>query len=257
MWRQAKLAVFLLLILTAGLAALEIPKYDSPVMDLANWLTPGQKAHLVQRIIAYRDSTSNEIGVLIIPSLKGENLETYANEVFNAWGIGKKQEDNGVLLLIAVAERRIRLEIGYGLEPALTDLESGRIVGTSSEMATDFRRGAHAEGIEAALNGIVAAIGGDYNPPAPTSDVWPWYIPWMMSLFVFMFVFGIITLNLRSAYTRAKAAAGDKSVTWRSFFGSGWGSGGGGFGGGGFSGGSSFGGFSGGSSGGGGASGGW
>jgi len=255
MQRYTKL-ISLVLLLLAGIASgREVPDYDSPVMDFAGLLEPAEEQALEARILAYRDSTSNEIGVLIIPALDGDNLEDYSNRVFNKWGIGKGNDDNGVLLLIALQERKIRLEVGYGLESALTDLESGLIVGSTSDMATEFRDKNWAAGVNVALDGIIAAIGGDYVPPMPLDDMEPWYIPWLISVGFFALFFGIIALNIRAAYNRAKLAAGGKKVSWSSVIGSGWSSGG--HSSSGFSSGSSFGGFSGGSSGGGGASGGW
>ncbi len=248
------LIIALLLLPVVHACALDVPAYDSPLMDLAGLLDGQEKQEIIQRIIDYRDSTANEIGILIIPSLEGDNLEDFANRVFNKWGIGGKERDNGVLLLIALADRKIRLEVGYGLEPELTDIESGLIVGSTSDMAVEFRGKRWGAGINVALDGIIAAIGGEYSPPPLADDTFPWYIPWMISMFVFLMVFGSIALAIRSAYTQAKLASKDKPVTWSSFLSSGgWSSGGGSS----FSSGSSFGGFSGGSSGGGGASGGW
>lgn len=239
---------------TSALIAREVPEYDSPVMDLAGILNADEERVLERKIIDYRDSTAHEIGVLIITSLEGDDLETYANRVYNSWGIGGAEVDNGALLLIAMEERKIRLEVGYGLEAALTDIESGHIVGTSSDLAALFRQQQWATGIGVAIDGIIAAIGGEYVPEGPRGDMMPWYVPWLFSVFIFLMIFGIIAMNIRAAYTKAKLAAGGKSVAWTTVLGSGWSSGSRGRG---FSGGSSFGGFSGGSSGGGGASGGW
>lgn len=236
----------LFLILAAALAAQELPSYDGPVTDLGDLLSQGEERQLEDKIIAYRDSTGNEIGVLIVPDLSGRPIEDFTYDVYKKWGIGQKDKDNGALLVIALEERRTRIEVGYGLEGDLTDIESSRLIRKESPMSDHFRRGEFSQGINAAVDGMITAIGGEYDPPKRKSNKDGFPFP-VIGLAIFMLFFVLPALRRR-----------------RSSF---WGRGGpfGGFGGmGGFGGGRGFGGgggggfgFGGGSSGGGGASGGW
>ena len=110
-------------LLAVSAAALDIPKYSGPITDLGGLLDPSAKSTLEAKLLDYRRQTGNEIGVLIIKSLDGAGIEDYAHDVFAKWGIGKSGKDNGVLLLIALNDRKIKIEIGYGLEAEFTDLE--------------------------------------------------------------------------------------------------------------------------------------
>lgn len=232
----------LVLLLAASASALNIPPYSSPVTDLGGVLNAEQKQQLEEKILSYRASSTNEIGVLIIADLEGGDIADYAHDVYAKWGIGKKGKDNGVLFVMSVADRKARLEVGYGLEGELTDLESGRIVSRQSPMANAFRSGDYAGGVSAVVDGIIQAIGGEYNPPQQRSS--DGQSPGKFIFVVFIF---IIVFVLRFIFGSMRGGRGG------GFWGSmgGWSSGGSsGGGGGGFS-------FGGGSSGGGGASGGW
>ncbi len=235
-------------LLASGLYGLDVPSYASPATDLADLLSAEELRVLNQKLLDYRSQSGHEIAVLIIPTLADEALEDYAHKVFNKWGVGKGARDNGVLFLMALQEKKTRIEVGYGLEGDLTDAESGRLVGRNSPMADHFRSQDWSGGIEAVVDGIITAIGGEYTEPQREDEGarFPFGIL-IFILFILMIIIGKIVDAVRG-----------KS----SFRGGGWGTGGG-FGGfGGLGGGSSSGGgggfsFGGGSSGGGGASGGW
>ncbi len=137
------------------------------VHDDAGILSSATEQVLEQFIQRQMDSTSNQIGVLIIPSLMGEDIEGYAVRAFKEWQPGQKGKDNGVLLVIAVDDRRMRIEAGYGLEGALTDLESNKII--RNEIAPRFRANAYDEGVKAAVLAISEAIHGEYVNDNPTS----------------------------------------------------------------------------------------
>src|SRR2546430_4392626 len=97
-----------------------VPHYPSPqgyVTDAAGVLDPSSKAQLESHLAEFERQTSNEIAVATVPSLEGETIETYAVELFKRWGVGKKGKDNGILLLVAPNDRKVRIEVGYGLEP--------------------------------------------------------------------------------------------------------------------------------------------
>ena len=137
------------------------------VHDEAGVLSAGTKAEIESILKAERDSTSNQIAVLIIPSLEGEILEEYAIKVAHEkWKLGQKDKDNGALLLIAINDHKVRIESGYGLEGVLTDAVSSRI--NRNEIAPHFRMGDYDGGVKAGVIAIIQAIKGEYvndDPP--------------------------------------------------------------------------------------------
>jgi uncharacterized protein len=141
--------------------ALDVPQVpnDIPVLDQTGTLTDEQKNGLAAAIAKERSETGNQIGVLMINSLQGEVLEDYSLQVARQWGIGNKERDSGVLLLVAKADRKIRIEVGYGLEGALTDARSSRII--RDRIAPEFRENKYYEGLQSGLVGITTAIHGE------------------------------------------------------------------------------------------------
>lgn len=131
------------------------------VHDDAHVLKQETIDQLEKRMAHYEDSSSNQIAILVISSLDGESLEDYSIKVSDKWALGKKDKDNGVLLLIAVDDHKMRMEVGEGLEGVLTDAMSSRII--RNEMAPAFRRGDFDSGVTAAIDGIIKAIGGEYT----------------------------------------------------------------------------------------------
>jgi uncharacterized protein len=185
--------------------------------------------------------------VAILPSLEGQAIEDVAVRVVETWGLGQKDRNNGVLLLIAVKDRRARIEVGYGLEDRLTDALSRRIL--EERLFPAFRAGDYAAGVLATCDGIIAATRGAYVAgPSKRRTT-----PLVAAIFPLVILVVFILMGLQGG-------SGMSGRGRRRFYRSGpiWWGGGGGFGGGGFGGGG-FGGFSGGGgmSGGGGASGSW
>lgn len=163
-----RLLTAFLLILTPliGFAQLNVPEHGGVwVHDEANILSQSTRATLEAMLKAERDSTSNQIAVLTIPSLEGQSLEEYSLAVAEKWGLGKKEKDNGVLLLIVVNDKRIRIEVGYGLEGVLTDAMSSRI--NRTEITPYFRQGNYDEGVRAGVTAIISAIKGEYKNDEP------------------------------------------------------------------------------------------
>jgi uncharacterized protein len=148
-------------LLAAGAFALDIPKLQARVTDLAGVLTPEQTANLEEKLRQFEISDSTQIAVLLIPSLEGEALEDYSVRVATAWRLGQKGRDNGALLFISMKERKIRIEVGYGLEATLTDALSKRII--QNEIVPSFREGSFYEGVDAGVSGIMAAVRGTYQ----------------------------------------------------------------------------------------------
>lgn len=132
------------------------------VNDFAGMLQPQEKAQLEQKISAFASSTSNEIAVVTIPTLGGDTVENFAVKLFEEWKIGKTKKDNGILLLIARDEHKIRIEVGYGLEGALTDAQSYWII--KNELTPNFKVGNYYVGIDAATDKIIDATKGEYVP---------------------------------------------------------------------------------------------
>jgi uncharacterized protein len=131
------------------------------VHDDAHVLKQETIDQLEKQLAQYEDSTSNQIAILITSSLEGESIEDYSIKVAEKWALGKKDKDNGVLLLIAVDDHKMRIEVGEGLEGVLTDALSSRII--RNEMAPNFRRSDYDSGVIAAIDGIIKAIGGEYT----------------------------------------------------------------------------------------------
>jgi len=225
-------------------AAIDIPRPGGYVNDRAGMLAPATVLKLESFLRDFERSDSTQIVVLTVPSLEGEPVEAYALQVAEAWGIGQKGKDNGALLLVAKEERKIRIEVGYGLEGRLTDLLSGRIV--DREIAPRFKAGDFDGGVVAGVTAMAEAVRGEYQGTGRAAERkktggFGW-------LFPFLF-FGLPLLSRlttpRSSYRHHRR--GGFWIGGPPFGGGGFG---GGFGGGGFSGG-------GGGFGGGGSSGSW
>ncbi len=166
-------SLFLFLISSiACFAQKEIPElWGQRVHDEAHILKSETVDHLENELKVYEDSTSNQIAILIVQSLDGDVLEDYSIRVVEKWKLGQKDKDNGVLLLIAVDDHKMRIEVGQGLEGVLTDAQSNRII--RNEIAPNFRRGDYDAGVLAAIDGIIKSIGGEYKAyeiSTPASD---------------------------------------------------------------------------------------
>jgi uncharacterized protein len=146
--------------------ALDIPPLKGRVNDLANLIHPSMSNQLESVLSQLEQTDSTQIVVLTIPSLEGQSLEEFSLAVVERWQIGQKDVDNGVLLLVAKQERKIRIEVGYGLEGKLTDLMAGRII--RNVMVPQFKMGRFDQGIIDGVSAIVGVVRGEFK--APTSD---------------------------------------------------------------------------------------
>ncbi len=153
------LILILLMGVAVDLAALEVPYLSARVNDLAELLDDAAETHLNSSLDSLQKSTGAQLVVLTIPSLQREVLEDYSMRVVETWKLGRKGVDDGVLLLVSRDDRKIRLEVGYGLEAVLTDLASRRII--DYLMMPAFRKGDFEGGIESAVEAISGAIQGD------------------------------------------------------------------------------------------------
>ncbi|GLK83438.1 TPM domain-containing protein [Ancylobacter defluvii] len=266
MLRRVAFLLVLAIALTAAAAAraeLSFPPLTGRVVDAAGILSPQMRAALEDRLAAQEATTTDQFVVATVPSLQGTSVEDYANQLFRAWKLGQADKDNGVLLLVAPGERRVRIEVGYGLEGVLPDAVASTIIQTAIVPA--FRAGDFAAGIEKGADAVIEILNLDpaeaeararqAAQPAMTADDW---VPLIIFAVMIGFWIFVVYRQMRGGYLgrRSGGAAlpgGISGWEWsrgRSRGGFSGGGGSGGRGGGGFSGG-------GGSSGGGGASGSW
>jgi uncharacterized protein len=224
------------------------PPLTGRVVDAAGILKPEDRSSLEAKLKAYEDKTSDQVVVATVTSLQDRTVEDYANRLFREWKLGQAKINNGALLLVAPNERKVRIEVGYGLEGALTDALSKVIITTA--IAPRFKTGDYAGGINAGVDAMLSILAGD-------AEEWQRKVkvrsdeadPGQVVVFIVLF-FVILVVAYRM--NRGRRGGGGGFVVLPGPSSGGWSGGvsGGGFDGGGFSGG-------GGSSGGGGASGDW
>jgi len=249
----AGLLSFLLLLIASSLAlAIEVPPLRGRVNDYAGVMSQDQVRALESQLAQFEQETGHQIAVLTIPTLDGEDIEGFSIRVAENWKIGKKGFDNGVILLVAVKDRKLRLEVGYGLEGVLPDAIATRI--TSDYIVPRFRAQDYAGGIISGIDAVEKVI---KQEPLPESARKPNQAPQsnFNSLAMFAIAFVIfVFMAFSSGRRRRNQIWSGRGRHYPPIF---WG--GGGFGGGGFGGGDSGGGFSGGGGGfgGGGASDSW
>jgi len=169
------------------------------VNDFAEMLSAQERGALEAKLTAFEQSTSNELTIATISSLEGNTIENVAVKLFEDWKIGKKKNDNGVLLLIARDEREVRIEVGYGLEGALTDAQSHWII--QNQIIPAFKSAQYAAGIGAAADVIIAATKGEYVPSGTENHVPRGRINYQT--FFYLFIFGFVWLG--SILARSKS----------------------------------------------------
>src|SRR3990167_3168179 len=164
-WREpARLFVFLAMFLSPGLVwSLDVPALTGRVVDLAHVLSGSEAEKLTADLQMHETTTGNQVVVLTMLSLEGEPLEEYSHRVATTWKLGQKGTDNGALLLVALKERKVRIEVGYGLEGALTDAKSAQII--RNEIVPRFRAGDMPGGIAAGIQATLKTIEGTYQAP--------------------------------------------------------------------------------------------
>ena len=252
------LLILFSLLLPVAASALDVPELRGYVNDYAGMISLSTGAQLAEKLKAFEASDSTQIVILTIPSLEGEPIEDFGIKVAGSWKIGQKGKDNGALLIVSKQDRKMRIEVGRGLEGRLTDLVAGRII--DLVITPRFKSGDFDGGFTAGVSALIdatrgefqadqrhSARGGSYGYYYPPLSLPFWLPPWLLMAFVFGF---FILFAIGASRASRKAGRGrDRRGGWYLGRGGGFdspfGGGGGGFGGGG-------GGF-----GGGGASGGW
>ena len=261
------LLIVCLFLFGAVQAAVEFPPAPNPprlVNDFTNTLTPNETKALEQKLLGFNDTTSTQIAVVIINTVDGYPVESYAFELGEKWGIGNKGKNNGALMLVVIQDRKIYIATGYGLEGSLTDALSRRII--ENDIKPFFKEGRYYEGINAGVSKIIDVVIGEYHDTSSRkkkggSNILSVLLILLVLFFIFLFKILSVkqysklnNITFLAAWLLLNSARGRQKGSWGNFN-----SGSGGFGGG-FGGGSSgggFGGFGGGSFGGGGAGGSW
>ncbi|MBA4196346.1 MAG: methanol dehydrogenase [Chitinophaga sp.] len=252
------LSILFLFCAIQTLAQKSIPKPNPPrlVVDNANVLNSYDAAQLERKLVALDDSTSNQITVVTVKSLNDEPIEDVATNTFREWGIGNKKTNNGVLILVAVDDRKIRIEVGYGLEGAIPDIIANDII--EHDIKPAFRQQNYISGLNKAVDDLSKAAVGEYKVKRNRSTGSP---VGGGSILKFIFILFIVLIIVMRGGRGGTGGGGGGwiapmllgSMLSNNSRGSGWGDSGGW----GSSDGGDFGGFGGGSSGGGGASGSW
>ncbi len=158
---RSPLVVFLSLALPASVLAFSVPPNDGYITDMIDLLTAEEQSSLEQSLQEYKTASSNEIAILILQSLGGETISDVAVEIGRKWGIGSKENSNGILLIVAYEDREAFIATGYGLEGAVPDIVAAGIV--ESDIAPKFREGVYAEGVRAGIESLQKHIGGEYT----------------------------------------------------------------------------------------------
>jgi uncharacterized protein len=229
-------------------AELKFPELTGRVVDNAQMIEPAVREQLTQQLNAHEKTTGEQLVVVTLPDLQGTDIADFGYQLGRYWGIGQKDKNNGALLIVARAERKLRIEVGYGLEGRLTDAQSSVII--NQVITPAFKAGNFSKGISDGVAAMLVVLGGNpLDEPStvyePRGDQESDFVGRHPGLFVFLVLLFILTIFVGQMFGILPSGGGRG--------GSGGGFGGGGFGGGGgggFSGG-------GGSFGGGGSSGGW
>jgi len=151
---------------TSPVLALEVPEHTGPVVDLAGVLSRGDQKKIADSLIQFQQTYGPQLQVLVVPSLEDESIEGYSIKVVDKWKLGTKGKDDGVLLLVATENRKVRIEVGRGLEGDLPDVIAGRIIRTG--IIPFFKQGQTGAGILVGLGMIAENVGGKLeNVPAP------------------------------------------------------------------------------------------
>ena len=141
--------------------ALDVPKLETPIMDMANIMDSSDEYALNQKLTNLSNETGIQVAVLIISSLEGEAIESYSMRVAENWKLGQKGQDNGVLLLVSIGDRELRIETGYGVEGDLTDTKCGLII--RNVITPYFKEGDYSEGIVKGVTAIVENVAADFS----------------------------------------------------------------------------------------------
>lgn len=204
-------------VMPTGAFALDVPPKptDIPVVDQTNTLTNEQKASLAKQIASERETSGNQIAIVMVKSLGNDSIEDASLKIARGWGIGTGENNNGVLLLVAKDDRRLRIEVGTGLEGALTDVQSGRII--RDDITPFFRDGNYYGGIQNGLTKIIESIHGEYKASSTKNSSDAFKFPW--EFIIFGLLIGFSWLGSILARTKSWWAGGVIGVAAGGIFG--------------------------------------
>jgi uncharacterized protein len=198
----AAIAVGFLCLIAAPSAAIDVPYLTGRVVDNASILKPETRDRIAAAAKAHEQATGNQVVVLTVPTIQPESVEDYAVNVFQAWKLGQKDKDNGVLLLVVPQDRKVRIEVGYGLEPTLTDGACGQII--RSLITPAFKAGDYDKGVETGVSAVIAKLDGTRDLAAEaeaagagsssSGGIRTPDMPWTERILIGVFIFGIIGL---------------------------------------------------------------
>lgn len=207
LWLRAGLAAALLAGgLPVSAADVAVPALRARVTDVTGTLPPPVVAELEQRLAAFEKEKGAQVAVLMVASTQPESIEEYAVRAFEQWKLGRKGIDDGVLLVIAKNDRKLRIEVGYGLEGALNDATAKRII--SETIVPRFKQGDFAGGVSAGVARILGVVSGEALPPPaagpPGGSSLPWFDPvWLVTAAILVHV---VSRVLRAVVGRLPAA---------------------------------------------------
>lgn len=185
-----KLFLTVITIFSFANATPKFPALTGMVVDNANMISTVDKLQLTNMLKKENKETSNEVVVLTINSLEGNSIEEYGVELGRHWGIGKKKNNNGVILIVSKRDRKVRIEVGYGLEGALTDALSKSII--DKTIIPSFKKGEFSEGILNGAKDIIKAVHNEYKVPEEEELSSGGIIIIIIFIILFIFIVGII-----------------------------------------------------------------
>jgi len=204
---RCRIAIFAIAMFVAAthVPAADVPYLTGRVVDDAEILSPPARDRIAGLLKAHDEKTSNQIAVLTLPTLDGESVEGYATRVFEAWKLGQKGKDNGVLVVVVPKDRKMRIEVGYGLEGTLPDVAAARII--RNVMTPAFKAGDYDQGVGDGVAAIVATLEGRGDAAGAVNladtetssggskssfELKGPELPWYMRILLGCFIFGII-----------------------------------------------------------------
>ena len=205
-WRLWLIAALLGFALHATGAGVAIPPLQARVTDLTGTLPAQKIAQLEQKLAAFEKEKGAQVAVLMVPTVQPESIEEYAVRVFEQWKLGRKGIDDGVLLIIAKDDRKLRIEVGYGLEGVLNDATAKRII--SDDIVPHLKHGDFPAGVDAGVSRILRVVSGEPLPPPASNgtgpaDQSPFNPLWLFAAFIFA---NPLSSLLRPALGRVLAA---------------------------------------------------
>ncbi|MBN2651401.1 MAG: TPM domain-containing protein [Spirochaetales bacterium] len=249
--------LFFLFIVSIAYSDLDLPKYRGYVNDFADVIDAQTEALIESKSMRLNElAPGYQVAVVTVPDLQGESVEFFSTQLFREWGIGSKEKNTGVLILLAVKERKVRIEVGYGMEGALTDMRSGIIL--DNYMVPSFKDDNFAQGLQLGHEAVLVVAAKEAGIDPAQLDITRAYNRLDQEqtestnskkdylIFFFFFFLFIIGISFIFSKKGGKGGSGPRGRSGGGYYGGGFG--------GGSSGGGGFGGFGGGSSGGGGAS---